>query len=574
MGVRWKGLFAKSPFHRQSFSHKVFGNKGAADRTVMRYSRSMMPAPEPTPEQAAPAKTWAVPTAPLMVGLVLVFAWRVFLTVYANLIPDECSYWTWSRTLDWSYFDNSGMVAYLIRLSTELFGASTALSVRMPFLILSAATTFLMYRVSMLLFEDRGRALLAAFLFNVFPMVLVGGSAAVHDNALIFFWVMTVWATARFLNSRNPAWFYVIGIGLGLSMLSKYTGVLAGISLLALFAWAGPLRPWLGRKEPWIGVAIAALCAVPILWWNITHEWASLHHVLFIGSGSSSVGRRFTDGLGYHLAQFLLVSPLLYAALGTALLAALARNTFRPNAEQALLVCFSLPLILFGLQAFRGHVEANWAAMGYPSATILAVEYIFQAHGRGKPGLCKRFDARFLKIGIAVAVALVAVAVAHAWMGLLPADIERRIAKEDRIIWETHGWHELGRHVADLRKPDDVIAADSYQLCSLLEFNVPGQPRVRYLAPWKRPTQFDVREPSFDNLMGKNILYVSPVPLTPSSNARASIYENFRQVEKLPSYHVMYHDSPIREVYVYRGEAFNPFVPRRLGPRSLLYKDY
>jgi hypothetical protein len=444
----------------------------------------------------------------------------------------------------------------------------------MPFLILSGATTFLMYRVSVLLFEDRGRALLAAFLFNVFPMVLVGGSAATHDNALIFFWVMTLWAVARFLKSNNPAWFYVMGVGLGLSMLSKYTGVLAGLSLLAFFAWIGSVRPWLGRKEPWIGVAIAAVFVLPIIWWNLTHQWASLHHVLFIGSGSSSVARRFFDGIGYHLAQFLLISPLLYAALMTAAGVALMRSIFRPRAEWALLICFSLPLVLFGLQAFRGHVEANWAAMGYPSATILAVEYIFYAHARGKPGICERFDGRYLKIGIAAAVVMVAVAVAHAWVGLLPADVERKIAKEDRIVWETHGWHKLGEHVGKLCKPGDIIAADSYQLCSVLEFNVPGQPRVRYIAPWKRPTQFDVREPSFDNLTGKNILYVSPVPLTPSSNAHGSIYENFRHVEQLPSYQAMYHDTPVREIFVYRGESFNPFQPKRLGPRSLLYKDY
>ncbi len=540
----------------------------------MRYSRSMTAEPEPIPLQVTPAHTWAVPTIPLIVGIVLVFAWRTFLTAYANLIPDECSYWTWSRTLDWSYFDNSGMVAYLIRLSTTVFHASTPLTVRMPFLILSAGTSFLLYRVGVLLFADRGRALLAVFLFNIFPMTLLGGSAAVHDNALIFFWVLTLWGTARFLKSENPRWFYAIGIALGLSMLSKYTGVLGGIGLLAFFAWIGPLRPWLGRKEPWIGVAIAAVLTIPILWWNVTHEWASLHHVLFIGSGSRSVSHRFMDGLGYNLAQFLLVSPLLYVALVTALAVATLRNIFRPNHGQALLLCFSLPLLLFGLQAFKGHVEANWGAMGYASATILAVEYIFQAHGRGKPGLCRRFDGRFLKLGIGVAIIMVVVVVLHAWIGLIPAAVEQKIAKEDRIVWETHGWHKLGTHVAGLRKSGDVIAADSYQLCALLEFNVPGQPEVRYLAPWKRPTQFDVREPSFDNLAGKDILYVSPVPLEPSSAAHASIYENFASVEKLPSYYVMYHGTPVREIYVYRGKSFNPFEPRRLGPRSLLYKDY
>ena len=119
-----------------------------------------------------------------------------------------------------------------------------------------------------------------------------------------------------------------------------------------------------------------------------------------------------------------------------------------------------------------------------------------------------------------------------------------------------------------------MIAADTYQLCALLAFNLPGQPQVRYLAPWKRPTQFDVWEPSFDNLKGRTIIYVSQTPLGPSSAERTTIFENFARVETLESYPVMYHDEAIREIHVYRGYEFDPFNPKRLGPRSLLYKDY
>ncbi len=61
---------------------------------------------------------------------------------------------------------------------------------------------------------------------------------------------------------------------------------------------------------------------------------------------------------------------------------------------------------------------------------------------------------------------------------------------------------------------------------------------------------------------------------SPVQKLTRSIYENFGHVEKLPSYYVMYHETAIREIHVYRGESFNPFQPRRLGPRSLLYKDY
>ena len=316
------------------------------------------------------------------------------------------------------------------------------------------------------------------------------------------------------------------------------------------------------------------LFTLPIVWWNYRHEWASVHHILFIGSGSPSILRRLSDGIGYHLAQFGLLSPLLCFALLTASAAALVRNLRRPQPEQQLLLCFGFPLVLFGLMAFKGHVEANWAFMGYISTGILAVEIILTPRAGNAAGIWNRFGRRYLRWALMLSIVPVALAVIHAWIGLLPAGVERRIVKADRIIWETRGWKGLGLHVKSFEAAGDVIAGDSYQLCALLEFNVPGNPFVRYLAPWKRPTVFDVWEPSFDNLQGRTVLYVSPKPLKPSSTVRTTVYENFKTVEPLPSYHVMYHGEPIREIYVYRCKGFDPWKPKRLGPRSLMYRDY
>ncbi len=510
----------------------------------------------------------------LLCILVGVFLWRVAFSAWVNLIPDECSYWVWSRHLDWSYFDNSGMVAYLIRFSTEVFGRQTPFSVRFPFLVLSALTTLLIYRISLLLFGSKSRGLFAGVLFNLTPVALLGGSAAMHDNALTFFWVLTLWAAARYLRSGDKQWCYVMGLAAGLCIQSKYTGVLVLPALLLFFLWSKTHRKGLLTKEPWIGVLIAALFALPIVWWDYRHEWASLHHILFIGSGSPSVIKRFSDGIGYHLAQFGLLSPLLCFALLSATAAALVRNLRQPKPEQLLLLCFGFPLLLFGLMAFKGHVEANWAFMGYISTGILAVEIILSARLGICEGIWRWFGPKYLKWALILSVVPVTLAFIHAWIGLLPASIEKRLGKADRIIWETKGWKGLGLHVKGLETTGDVIAADSYQLCAVLEFNVPDNPYVRYLAPWKRPTVFDVWEPSFDNLQGRTILYVSPKPLKPSSKVLTTVYENFKTVEALPSYQVMYHGESIREIHLYRCKGFDPWKPRRLGPRSLLYKDY
>jgi 4-amino-4-deoxy-L-arabinose transferase-like glycosyltransferase len=516
----------------------------------------------------------SLPWPAFLIALAVIFAWRLYFCASFNLIPDECSYWAWSRRLDWSYFDNSGMVAYLIRLSTALFQESTPFTVRFSFFGASLLGTVFFFLTSRDLFARNAAALLAALLLNLMPLALLGGATAMHDNALILFWILTMWAGARFLRTEEGWWFYVMGVFAGLAIQSKYTGVLLLPSLLLFLLWSSRHRRWLIRKEPWLGAFIAMVFALPIVWWNIQHDWASLHHILFIGSGSPSVLKRIGDGLSYHLAQVLLVSPLFYFALLVGLVAGLRRNLFRPEPKVAFLLCMSFPLGLFGILAFAGHVEANWAFMGYPASMLLTVNMVARSQEERWGGIWRYLDRSFLEWAIIIAVIPAIVAVAHARVGLLPASIEKRLGKADRIIWETRGWDGLGEHVGRITEAGETIAADTYQLCALLEFNVPAQPRARYLAPWRRPTQFDVWEPSYDNLKGATIVFVSERPLKPSSDVRTTVYDNFEEVETLAPYNVMYHGKSIRQIHVYRGVNFDPFQPRRLGPRSLLYTEY
>ncbi len=504
----------------------------------------------------------------------LIFLWRLFLGAYTNLIPDECSYWAWSRRLDWSYFDNSGMVAYLIRVSTWIFGYSTPFSVRFPFFILSLASSFLIYSLSVRLFGRRDYGLVTTLAFNMTPVALLGGSAAIHDNALILFTALAMWFMARFMEDDSDHWLYMTGIAIGFSILSKYTGV---INLLCVFVFIVCLkktRPILLKKSPWIGAAIAMMFTLPIIYWNWLYDWASLSHILFIGSGSASLTRRIEDGLGFNIAQFFLISPFMYVFIIMANLTALWRNMTKPCASHILCLSFGLPLMLFAIQSFRGHVEANWSLPGYIGPCLLAVWSFYSSDAGALNWSAKPWSKKFVKWSIASSIVITGLVVAHAWLGLIPASLERSIAKADRIIWETRDWDKLGEHVSGLVRENEVVAADSYQMCALLEFNIPGQPEVRYLAPWGRPTQFDIWHRSFDDMKGRDIIYVSAKPLAPSTESSSTIWENFASIEPLPVFSVTYHGEPVREIYVYRLKGFDPFQPRRLAPRSLFYRDY
>ena len=75
-----------------------------------------------------------------------------------DLAPDEAHYWDWSQHLDWSYYSKGPLVAWLIRLSCELFG-DTMLAVRLPAVVCGSlllvglyALTFQVHRSDKLAF--------------------------------------------------------------------------------------------------------------------------------------------------------------------------------------------------------------------------------------------------------------------------------------------------------------------------------------------------------------------------------------------------------------------------------------
>ena len=51
-----------------------------------------------------------------------VMALRAFFLLNTGLVDDDAYHWSWTQSLDWSYFDHPGMIAWLEALSTGIFG--------------------------------------------------------------------------------------------------------------------------------------------------------------------------------------------------------------------------------------------------------------------------------------------------------------------------------------------------------------------------------------------------------------------------------------------------------------------
>src|SRR5215813_5439928 len=92
-------------------------------------------------EPLATARSWRWPALEtlLILGAAALHLAYLACDCPLDLAPDEAHYWDWSRNLDWSYYSKGPLVAYLIRLGTELAGGialqltgSEMLAVRLP----------------------------------------------------------------------------------------------------------------------------------------------------------------------------------------------------------------------------------------------------------------------------------------------------------------------------------------------------------------------------------------------------------------------------------------------------------
>ena len=95
------------------------------------------------------------------------------------------------------------------------------------------------------------------------------------------------------------AWL-ALGVAFGCGMLSKYAIAILPLSALVPFVMVPKLRVWFIRPQPYIAIVITTLLFSPVIYWNATHEWASL---VFQGSRRLAESPQFAfhDFIGHFL---------------------------------------------------------------------------------------------------------------------------------------------------------------------------------------------------------------------------------------------------------------------------------
>lgn len=287
------------------------------------------------------------------------FLLRLWFIGPLDLWPEEAYYWNYAQHLDFGYLDHPPMVAWLIGLSTRIFGDSE-FGVRFPAILAGAATAFISYRFARNLY-GKTEALIALALVSVLPYFFFTGMLMTPDTPLMTCWAAALYFLERALFGGNREAWYAAGAALGLGFLSKYTIVLVGAATLVFLIIDKPSRRWFTRVEPYAAAAIAAVLSLPVVIWNVQHEWASF---AFQSTRRLSAGHHFSlpNLIG---SIFVLLSPPGVWAAFTAMSAAARKDggTWHLSSDRRTVfaaVYTLVPLSVFVVFSLMHSVKLNW----------------------------------------------------------------------------------------------------------------------------------------------------------------------------------------------------------------------
>lgn len=123
--------------------------------------------------------------------------------------------------------------------SMWVFGINE-IALRLPSILLVSVSIFLVFSIGSYLFNNR-TGYLAAFLFSINGLViplLAGRKATDHvDIFFMFFILLAIYLSVQFCKKERPLYSFLVGLSIGLAILSKWLPALIVLPIWLLLVW-------------------------------------------------------------------------------------------------------------------------------------------------------------------------------------------------------------------------------------------------------------------------------------------------------------------------------------------------
>jgi hypothetical protein len=413
--------------------------------------------------------------------LILLTGIRWWLGANLELSADESFHYLWAQHPDVSYYSKGPGIALAILAGTSLFDA-TEFGVRFLSPLLGLGTSILVYLLGRQLFREKV-ALWSVVGLNLLPLFNVESVLVTIDSLSIFFWAAALY-TFWLAMERSPkfsVFWPATGILIGLGFLSKYENAVELISVLLFLLVVPKYRSELRRPNVYILVLCFLPFLVPLLLWNLQHDWIGLDQLTSQAIFNDLLTIRFSRLPESFAAQLAFYSPLLLFCLLVALFGSI-KKSFK-NSKTCLLLTFSWPvLVAYLLIALHQVYDPRWTAPALLSLGILATHFWLQAGSQ-----------RVLVSGLAIAALILSGLQASL---VLNTNLGRAIGisylfDPDRNAG-LHGWKTIAEAVDKFRADFEnklgakvFLIGNEYRTSSMLSFYLkdkrregPGHPPV------------------------------------------------------------------------------------------------
>ncbi|WP_298627523.1 glycosyltransferase family 39 protein [uncultured Legionella sp.] len=288
---------------------------------------------------------------------------------------DTYYYWDWSRHLDLSYYDGSPMIAYFIKGSTLLFG-DTLFALTFVGIFSTALSSWIIYKTARQ-FLSVPASNIATVLWLLSPLVTLDLlHQTTYDTPLTIFWALTLYFVVRFLKNESRNDLYLIGLSIGLMLLSKYSGVVLIVSLV-IFLITSRYRYLFRTPQFYLALALSIACFSPVIIWNYQHGWQSFLYQLTTHQHTIQQNplHAMFHALYYTFLpslNFMLFPPLLYLFNKKVLPSSPKEDDITKSIVQLCFITCSVFVFFYLFTAYKANVKGCWLTQYLITSALLA----------------------------------------------------------------------------------------------------------------------------------------------------------------------------------------------------------
>ncbi len=287
---------------------------------------------------------------------------KLILSISIPITGDEAYFVVWAKNLDFGYYDHPPMIGWILHFLLYI-GDQTFL-LRLPAVL---STIFIGFCIYWLLKPyDKTKAYLLAILFLVSPINILN-IIITNDTPALIFSFLSVFFLFYALKKNKLYMYFLSGICLGCSFLSKYFAVLLGVSFLTYFIFTEK------KKEKLIGFLILYVSLIPFVvlnfYWNYTHGWTNLLFNFYHRNRGVSFSFSFSNISSFFIMQLYLFTPPIVYYLYKERSQFVVH--FRNKKFHIFLFVFFIPMSLFAVLSTQRSVGLHWVISFYPFLYIL-----------------------------------------------------------------------------------------------------------------------------------------------------------------------------------------------------------